>query len=117
MPVNHSFQVEVEIEIPATAEAGIQLSGRGSWATVGLRDGQTIATWSGVANYVVYGTHRIFVRLRSIHYDVSCDYSSDGKEWMPFPNATEVTGGSRLSLYAAGSGQVVFRNFEYRGLD
>ena len=121
MPVNHAYEAEVEISIPDTAEAGLMLSsggrGGGSWATVGVRKGEAFATWAGQANYLKWDSNRIFVRLRNMNYDVSCSYSTDGKTWTPFENSTYVTSGRRLSLYAAGEGTVVFRNFKYRGLD
>jgi len=121
MPVHHAYEAEVEIEIPDSAEGGLMLgsSGRGgaSWATVGLRKGEAIATWGGQANYLNWSGNRIFVRFRNMRYDVSCFFSADGKSWTPFDNSTYVTDGRRLSLYAAGEGEVVFRNFRYRGLE
>ncbi len=121
MPVHHSYEAEVEIEIPDSAEAGIWLGpgGRGgsAWATVGLRKGEALATWPGQANYLPWKGNRIFIRMRNMKFDVSAWYSADGKNWLPFANSTQVAEGRRLSLYAAGSGEVVFRNFKYRGLD
>ncbi|MGB7497599.1 MAG: family 43 glycosylhydrolase [Candidatus Acidiferrum sp.] len=121
MPVNHAYQAEVEISIPDSAEGGLFLSsgGReaGSWATVGIRKGKLFATWAGQANYVPSEHTHIFVRLRNMNYDVSAFYSLDGKSWIPFDNSTRVTDGRRLFLYAAGAGEVEFRNFQYRGLD
>ena len=40
-----------------------------------------------------------------------------GANWTQFPKAFEVTMGRRLRLYAAGQGEVRFRNFTYRGLE
>jgi xylan 1,4-beta-xylosidase len=123
MPVNHAFEAEVEISIPETAEGGLMLSGgsrgggTGGFATVGVRKGQAFATWAGQANYTDWKGGRIFVRLRNRNYDITCFYSADGKNWTQFFNATHLTEGRRLSLYAAGEGQVTFRNFKYRGLD
>jgi xylan 1,4-beta-xylosidase len=121
MPVNHAFEAEVEITIADTAEGGLLLhSGwrdTGTWATVGIRNGTAFATWAGQANYQEFSGNHIFVRLRNLNYDVSCFYSLDGKTWVQFPNATHVTDGRRVSLYAAGKGDVTFRNFLYRGLD
>jgi xylan 1,4-beta-xylosidase len=121
MPVNHSYEAEVEVSIPDTAEGGLMLSSRGwggaSWATVGLRKGEAFATWAGQANYLHWSGNRIFLRIRNMKYDVSCFYSTDGKTWTPFPDSTYVNDGRSLSLYAAGEGAVVFRNFKYRGLD
>jgi xylan 1,4-beta-xylosidase len=119
-PVNHSYEVQVEITVPKGAEGGVLLDGgsrAGSFADVGLRDGQAIATWDGQANYVPYTGKHIFVQLRNTKYDITCFYSANGKTWTKFPNATRVTGGRRIALYAAGKGEVVFQNFIYRGLD
>ncbi len=120
MPVNHAYEAEVEISIPDTAEGGLMLGsgGRGgaSWAAVGLRKGEALATWAGQANYLNWRENRIFVRIRNMKYDISCFYSADGKTWIPSDNSTYVPDGRRLSLYAAGEGQVVFKNFRYRGL-
>jgi hypothetical protein len=41
----------------------------------------------------------------------------DGVVWTPFPKSAEVTNGRRVSLFAAGEGEVCFRNFVYRGLE
>lgn len=121
MPVNHSWEAEVEVTIADTAEGGLMLSsgGRGgaSWATVGLRKGEAFATWAGQANYLNWSGSRIFVRIRNMHYDISAYYSTDGKTWTQFANSTYVTDGRRLALYAAGAGDVVFRSFQYRGFD
>jgi xylan 1,4-beta-xylosidase len=126
MPVNHEYEAEVEVTIPETAEAGLLLSPgegstlsagqnreTGSWATVGLRNGKTFNTTDTVE---FKGTH-LFIRLRNSKYDISESYSMDGKTWIPFDDSTRVTEGRRLFLYAAGTGEVVFRNFKYRGLD
>jgi xylan 1,4-beta-xylosidase len=120
-PQNRAFEVEVEIEAPPGAEAGMLLddgrAGQDGWANVGLRNRQTIATWSGVANYLPFEGNRIFVRLRNARSIVTAFYSADGKTWRQFPNATAVAQGRRLSLYASGAGEVTFKNFIYRGLD
>ncbi len=122
-PVNHSYEATVELTIPAGAEAGMLLDGvggprgSGEWADVGLRSGQVVATWGGQANYLPFSETHVFLKLRNIHYDITCFYSTDGEHWKQFPNATRVTNGRRLALYAAGNGNVVFHNFTYRGID
>jgi beta-xylosidase len=125
MPVNHAYEVQVEVSIPETAEAGLLLySGGGreagsSWAMVSLRKGETFLTsWTQHRDDVESKETHLFLRLRDINYDISAFYSADGKTWIPFDNSsTYVTDGRRLFLYAAGTGEVVFRNFQYRGLD
>ena len=116
MPVNHSYEAEVEVTITDTAEGGLMLDsgGRGAntWATVGLRKGQALATWGGQSNYLNWDGNHIFIRIRNRKYDVSCFYSTDGKNWTPFANSTHVTEGRRLSLYGAGTGEVMFQEFQ-----
>ncbi len=109
-PQNLSYEVEVEIEAPAGAEAGFLLDNgrpdRDGWATVGLRNGQTIATWNGVANYLPYPENRIFVRLRNSRSTIVAFYSRDGKKLDSIPECD--AGGGRppaLLLYAAGGGR------------
>jgi hypothetical protein len=120
MPVNHSYAAEVEVSIPETAEAGLLLSsGDGdasSWASVGLRKGEVFRNGDH-AEYIESKETRLFLRVLVKNYDISAFYSIDGKAWIPFDNSTYVTEGRRLFLYAAGTGEVVFRNFKYHGLD
>lgn len=121
VPQNHSYFAQVEVEIPAGAEAGLLLDDGSSaafgWANLALRDDQVVATWNGVANYVPTNSRRLFLRLRNIKGDITAFYSADGQNWTQFANATRVANVRRLVLYAAGSGEAVFRNFIYRGLD
>jgi xylan 1,4-beta-xylosidase len=124
-PVNHSYEADVEVTIPDTAEAGLFLSSRRgdidlgpTWGAVGLRKGEIFSTaWDRHGNDIPSKETHLFLRLRSIRHDFSGSYSLDGKTWIPFENSTRVTDGRRLSLYAAGTGDVVFRNFKYHGMD
>jgi beta-xylosidase len=120
MPVNHSYEAEVEVSIPETAEAGLLLSsGRGdtgSWASVGLRKGELFRNGEHRASVDSQETH-FFLRLLNMNYDISGFYSLDGTTWTRFESSSYVTDGRRLSLYATGTGEVVFRNFKYHGLE
>ncbi len=126
VPVNHSYEAEVEITIPETAEAGLLLSsgresdGRGgsaaTWASVGLHKGEVFRNGDH-SDFVPTGQTHLFLKLRNIHYDITGYYSSDGKNWTQFEFATYVNDGRRLALYASGTGDVVFRNFKYHGID
>ena len=121
MPVNHAYEVEVEVTVPETAEGGLLLGGRwmsrGEWATAGLRKGEAFAYWPRVPSAVAWKGNRIFVRMRNNRGDVSCYYSADGQRWTQFENSTGGSQARQVSLYAAGEGEVVFRRFKYRGLD
>lgn len=119
----HAYEVQVEIEIPETAEGGILITGSGesnsfgrnNFATAGIRKGQIFATWNSVANYLDWDDYHIFIKIRNNNADISCFYSTDGKNWKMFENSTSVTNGNNISLYAAGKGDVIFKNFKYLG--
>jgi xylan 1,4-beta-xylosidase len=116
---HHSYEVQVEIEIPETAEGGILITGTGTrntFATAGIRKGKLFATWGGVANYLDWKGSHIFVKIRNRNADISCFYSNDGKEWKMFDNSTSVSNANVISLYASGEGDVVFKNFKFKGL-
>jgi xylan 1,4-beta-xylosidase len=113
MPVNHAYEVEVDVTIPKTAEGGIMLGD----VKVGLRNEEAFAYWPRVPNAIPWTGERIFVRIRNDCGDISCYYSKDGQKWSQYGNSTSVTGSRSVSLYAAGEGDVIFRNFKYRGLD
>lgn len=119
MPLNHAYEVEVEVTIAEGAEGGLLAAPRandGFWASTGLKDGEAFAFWPRVPSQIEWDDRRILVRLRSDHGDVACWYSADGKVWTPFENSTRVPDIRTISLYAAGEGEVTFRNFRYRGL-
>ncbi len=69
---------------------------------------------------------RLHIRLRNDRHIVTMHYSVDGKTWERFDRGIEVSGyhhnvaydflSLRPALYAAGSGEVRFRNFKYRAL-
>ncbi len=115
-PVNHAYEVQVEMTIPETAEGGIMLGGQNG-AMAGLRSGEAFAYWPRVPNAVPWKGEDIFVRIRNDRGDVTCYYSSDGKRWTQFANATSVPAARSVSLYASGKGDVIFRHFRYQGLD
>jgi len=119
-PVNHAYEAQVEVSISGGAEGGLLLSEGmvGSrWAAVGLRLGVLFVEYPALESHFSCDNRRLWLRIRDNQHDVSCAYSHDGIHWTPFPKATEVAYARQLSLYAAGEGEVCFRNFEYRGLD
>jgi xylan 1,4-beta-xylosidase len=119
---HHAYEVQVEVEIPDTAEGGLMITGgttggRNTFATAGIRKGKLFATWGGVANYLDWNGNKIFVKIRNRNGDISCFYSNNGENWKMFTNSTSVTNASTISLYAAGEGDVIFKNFKFHGLE
>jgi len=120
MPVNHAYEVEVEVRVSEGAEGGILLAPSapsGNWAAAGIKAGEVFAKWPAQANHLPWQGEGLAVKVRSDRYDVSCFYRGEEGRWVQFPNATEVTSCRRVSLYGAGRGEVVFKRFRYRGLD
>jgi xylan 1,4-beta-xylosidase len=127
---DHAYECEVEIEIDPGATAGLMLfySSR-LYAGLGFSE----------SNFILhrYGTERMLskpsfivrtmhLRLRNDRHIVTIQYSADGKTWESFGTGMEVSGyhhnvageflSLRPSVYAAGTGEVRFRNFKYRPL-
>jgi len=112
-PTNKAFEVDVEIDIPEFAEAGILI---GQNVGFGLKRG-------GVVNYSRgqlhtqgrYAGHRVWLKLRNMNGDLALFFSEDGQKWTQLERG--LTGGRSIGLFAVGEGEVVFRHFRYRGLD
>ena len=68
----------------------------------------------------------VHLRLRNNRHIVTIHYSRDGVKWERFGTALEVSGyhhnvagefsSLKPAIYAAGTGEVRFRNFQYRAL-
>jgi xylan 1,4-beta-xylosidase len=117
-PVNKTFEVTVDVEIPDTATAGLMIGGGATWSIAALKKGEA---FGGQPRHLYTGgpapKNRVLLRMRYDRGDVSGHYSMDGKTWTIFANSTSVTGRPNVSLWASGEGDVTFRNFQYRGLE
>jgi beta-xylosidase len=127
---DHAYEVEVEIDIDPGATAGLLLFyNRRLYAGLGY----------SATNFIMhrYGTERrsakpgdvgrsLHLRLANDRHIVTISYSTDGRTWQRFGTRMEVSGyhhnvageflSLRPALYAAGSGEVRFRDFRYRAL-
>ena len=124
------YEAEVELEVGEGAQGGLALfyDDRGH---VGLGFG------GGTMFIHHYGqdqswarekapARRYRLKLRNVAHDVTFYYALDNGPWVKQGWEREVSGyhhnvfggflALRLALYAAGSGEVRFRNFQYRGL-
>jgi beta-xylosidase len=128
---DQAYEVEVEAEFDAGATAGLILFYNSRlYAGLGVSD----------TNFVMhrYGTERlgakpaevarrVHLRLKNDRHVVTIHTSADGRTWRKFGTQMEVSGyhhnvaydflSLRPALYAAGSGEVRFRNFKYRALN
>jgi xylan 1,4-beta-xylosidase len=127
---DHAYRIQVEIDIDPGATAGV-LTFYNNTLYAGLGYSAT--------NLVMhrYGSERVsakppalgrtvHMRLTNDRHIVTIDYSPDGNTWERFGTRMEVSGyhhnvaydflSLRPALYAAGEGDVRFRNFTYTAL-
>jgi beta-xylosidase len=127
---DHAYEFEVEIDADRSSVAGAMVFySRRLYAGLGFSADRFLLH--------AYGTDlpalkpagvrgRLHLRLRNDRHVVTMDFSTDGREWIRFDRAFEVSGfhhntaydfrSLRPALYAAGEGEVRFRNFQYRRL-
>ena len=127
---DHAYEVEVEIEADAGATAGLLLFyNQRLYVGLSYSAQHFIMHSYGIERPGSKPAHvgnRLFLRLRNDRHIVTIDYSVDGRQWERYDRGMEVSGyhhnvgydflSLRPALYAAGSGEVRFRNFKYRAL-
>jgi len=129
LPANHAYEAEVEVRVPEGAEGGLLLCyGPTRFGGVALRKGEALTyIRASLGERMPFPGDRLWIRVRNTGHDVSFFWSADGRAWTKFEGGTEMSGyhhdgqdgwGTlKIALFAAGRGEVVFRDFRYRGLD
>jgi len=129
IPVNHSYEADVLVTVPEGAEAGlIVFYGPDCYAGVGLGGGRIFHLRRGARSSAApLDSSSVWLRLRNEHHELSLYYSPNGRTWTKMEKGIETSGyhhnvfggfvSLRLGLYAAGTGEVTFSSFRYRGLD
>ena len=127
---DHAYEIEVEIEADDTATAGVLLFyNERLYVGLGFSAKHLIMHSYGIERPGAKPAplaQRLHLRLRNDRHIVTIHYSVDGRQWERFDRGMEVSGyhhnvgydflSLRPALYAAGSGEVRFRNFKYRAL-
>lgn len=127
---DHAYEFDVDMELTGGASAGVLVFyNRRLYAGLGVSADHLWLHVYGTDRQVAKPPHlgpRLWMRLRNDRHIVTMDYSSDGSTWTRFDRAIEVSGyhhnvaydflSLRPALYAAGRGEVRFRNFHYRAL-
>jgi len=125
---DHAYEMEVEAQCAPEAVAGLVLFYNPKLYTgIGLDKGRLAIHVLGRAeSFDVQLPRHVWFRLRNDRHVVSFWYSPDGQNWTKADKSCETSGyhhnmaGEFLSLrpgiYAAGCGEVVFRNFKYKTL-
>ena len=127
---DRAYACEVEIEVSGGATGGMLLFySRRLYAGLGFDANGLVMHRYGLerrANKPEGVTSRLHLRIVNDNHIVTIHHSRDGEDWTKFGVQMEVSGyhhnvaGDFLSLrpglYAAGTGEVKFRNFRYRAL-
>jgi xylan 1,4-beta-xylosidase len=127
---DHAYEVEVEVGADPGASAGLLVFyNRRLYGGLGFSPTNLILHTYGMDRPGAKPKHigqRLHLRLRNDRHIVGLEYSVDGRKWERFDRRLEVSGyhhnvgydflSLRPAIYAAGSGEVRFRNFVYRAL-
>ena len=127
---DHAYEMDVEIEADPGASGGLLVFySRKLYAGLGFSAKNLRMHLYGMDRTSAKPAHltqRMWIRLRNDRHLVSVYYSSDGMTWERYDRGVDVAGyhhnvaydflSLRPALYAAGQGEVRFRNFRYRAL-
>ena len=127
---DHAYEMQVEIDCDDGASAGLLVFySERLFAGFGVAKDQMLefskGDTSAFPKQTPLGRH-YFLRLRNDHHIVTVWHSADGERWTKHWMQYEVSGyhhnvaggflSLRPALFAAGTGEVRFRNFKYRAL-
>jgi beta-xylosidase len=127
---DQAYETEVEVDCDDAATAGLLLF-YSERLFVGLGFSKDKMIEYGKGDITAFPKQapigrQYFLRLRNNHHIVTVWYSADGKHWTKHWMQFEVSGYNhnvaggflslRPALFAAGSGEVRFRNFNYKAL-
>jgi xylan 1,4-beta-xylosidase len=126
IPSDHSYSVQVEIEIEGDAIGGLVLFYNQSASSGILADQENILAnlrgWQFPTEKKVIERHA-YLRLDNINHTVNMFYSKNGTDWIKIENSFEASAyhhnilsgfmSLRIGLTAFGSGKVRFKNFKY----
>lgn len=127
---DQAYEVEVEIDRDPGTTAGLLLFYNSRmYAGLGVSDTNLVMHRTALERTSAKPKdlgQRVFLRLTNDRHVVTIRYSADGKTWTLFGTRMEVSGyhhnvaydflSLRPAFYAAGAGEVRFRNFKYRAL-
>lgn len=128
---DRAYRFEVEVKIGEGSTGGVLLFySRRLYVGLGFNDDSFIMHRYGIERLMPKPAHamggRLFMRITNREHVVTIHTSVNGEQWHKFGTQMEVSGyhhnvafdflSLRPGLYAAGSGEVSFRNFRYEAL-
>ncbi len=126
LPVNHSYDVTVQVELSPFAAAGLviapqtfnqdadQING------IGIKGGDILVHSNSKALGIVnYEKNSIYLKLAVRNNAVILSYGEDGDEWKVLDRKLFIAPvkSAAVMLYAYGRGEVKFDDFTYQGLN
>jgi xylan 1,4-beta-xylosidase len=126
MPSDHSYTVQVELEIEGDAIGGLVLFYSQKAYSGILADSENILAnlrgWQFLTEKEVINNH-VYLRLKNKTNTVDMYYSTDGENWIKIENSAEVSAyhhnvlsdflSLRIGLVSMGNGNVKFKDFIY----
>lgn len=119
LPVNTSFEAQVEIRTAPGTEGGLVVLGETGVTGLGTSEGTVFMHRRGRPTESAGSPGApVFLKFRNIDHDVEFFHSTDGEQWTKFSWGASLSTESplRIAIYASGEGFVEFRDFRYRGL-
>ncbi|MCU4155624.1 family 43 glycosylhydrolase [Carboxylicivirga sp. A043] len=127
IPADHSYTIDVEIEIEGDAIGGLILFYNERAYSGILADKHNVLAnlrgWQFTTEKEVIKRH-VHLRLKNTNNIVDMYYSLDGKEWMKIENSFDCSAyhhnvlsgfmSLRIGLCSIGNGKVRFKNFSYQ---
>ena len=129
MPQNHSYSVQVEMEISGDAIGGLMLYYSPKIYSGVMADSTNVLAnlrgWQFPTENNVHKNH-VFIKLENNKHVVDMYYSLDGNNWTKLANSFDVEAyhhnvlgeflALRIGLVSIGKGTVTFKNFVYESL-
>lgn len=126
---DQAYQLEVAIEVDDSTSGGLILFYNDRmYAGIGFNKSTLLMHRYGMDRILATpAAKKMFLRLINNHHIVTMYYSINGEEWQKFETQMDVSAyhhnvmydfqSLRPALYAAGNGEVKFRNFTYKAIE
>lgn len=116
---NISFEVIVKVNgASKNTISGIRLGNEGI-----ATDGEQVFLAEGPdwrVNQSIYSLKNkkgVWLKIKNMQKDLSLFYSEDGENWIKFDCSLRAHDSYKYSLFSYGKGEVIFKNFNYLGLE
>lgn len=117
--VNKSFEVSIKLTGVSSGEkSGIKVGATGI-----CFDGQNVSFVAGPPwrlNQNIYPVNpekAVWLKIRNLTKDISFYFSQDGETWKKFMSSVRSDDSYKITLFSTGGDSVIFKDFNYQGLE